>query len=272
MFVIATERSLHTPKYICVLNLAVADFGESNAFIPNLINTFLFNSQYISYKACLSNMFFVYFFSCLQCLTLVVLAYDRFVAICMPLRYHAMVTNKTMYIMITGIWTFDVIIVGTTVVLITRLSYCKTIVINSCFCDHGPMHRMACNDNTANSIMAKLNTILFLHSPLVVIVLSYICILLALFKITSWEGRRKALKTCVSHLIVVAVFFLPIIGMYIAALTYNLHPNARIIILSLVYAVPSMVNPIVYVLNTDEIKEFLKKMVNKRPSSILPRN
>ncbi|XP_038818095.1 olfactory receptor 1-like [Salvelinus namaycush] len=268
MFIIFTQRHLHIPKYIGILNLAVADLGESSALIPNLIKTFLFDSQYITYEACLANMFFVFFFIALQSMTLVVLACDRFVAICLPLRYHTLLTNTSMSVMITGMWLVNVVIVGTTTVLITRLSYCKTIVIDSYFCDHGPLYRMACNDNSANSIMAKVNTVLVLHVPFVFIVLSYVCILLALFRITSWEGRVKALKTCISHLLIVALFFLPFISTYIAAVTFSLHPNARIICLSLASAIPPMLNPVIYVLNTEEIRGFLKKKVKQNTSKI----
>uniref|UniRef100_A0A4W5K984 Odorant receptor, family 42, subfamily D, member 1 n=1 Tax=Hucho hucho TaxID=62062 RepID=A0A4W5K984_9TELE len=224
LFIIFTQRRLHIPKYI----------------------------------SCLANMFFVFFFIALQSMTLVVLACDRFVAISLPLRYHTLLTNTTMSVMITGMWLVNVVIVGTNTVLITRLSYCKTIVIDSYFCDHGPLYRMACNDNSANSIMAKVNTVLVLHVPLVFIVLTYVCILLALFRITTWQGRVKALKTCISHLLIVALFFLPFISTYIAALTFSLQPNSRIIF--------------IYVFNTGEIRGFLKKMVKQNTSSIIPIN
>ncbi|XP_010904510.2 olfactory receptor 51I1-like [Esox lucius] len=270
--IIFTKRSLHVPKYIGILNLALADLGESSALIPNLIKTFLFDSQYISYDACMANMFFVYFFGCLQALCLVVLACDRLVAICLPLRYNTLLTNATMSAMITGVWVADVVVIGTMTVLVTRLSYCKTIVIDSYFCDHGCLYRMACNDNSVNNIIANVCMVLFLHAPLIFIVLSYVCILFALFRITTWEGRVRALKTCVSHILVVAVYFLTLISTFIAALTDALHPNTRIFCLSLASVIPSMLNPIIYVLNTDEMKEFLKKMLHKKISRILPRN
>ncbi|XP_036393609.1 olfactory receptor 52E4-like [Megalops cyprinoides] len=265
MFIICTERSFHTPKYVAIFNLAVADLCESTALIPNLIATFLFDSQYISFDACLANMFFVFFFSSVQSVTLTVLAYDRFVAICLPLRYHAIVTITTMVVMITVVWAFNFVIIISTVILITRLSFCKSIVVSSFFCDHGPMYRMACNDNFPNNVMAKVNTVLYLYIPLILIVLSYVFITCALFKIASWEGRLKALKTCSSHLIIVAIFYLPIMGIYMAAnVSVSLHPNARIINTSLAYAIPPMMNPIIYVLNTEEIKECTKKLFKRK--------
>uniref|UniRef100_A0A8C9TZA8 G-protein coupled receptors family 1 profile domain-containing protein n=1 Tax=Scleropages formosus TaxID=113540 RepID=A0A8C9TZA8_SCLFO len=253
-------RGLHTPKYMAIFNLAIADVCQSTALIPNLIKTFLFDSQEITYEACLANLFFVFFFSCMQSTTLVILAYDRFVAICFPLRYHAVVTNISMGVLITVTWTFNSAVMSFTVGLITRLSFCESTVIDSFFCDHGPLYRLACNDYSLNIMMAYFNIATFIFLPLTLIGLSYICILVALFKITSWEGRLKAFKTCFSHLTLVSIFYIPVVGTYITALTVSIHRNARIINTSLSYSLPPMINPIVYSLNTADIKEFAKKI------------
>ncbi|XP_057207464.1 olfactory receptor 1M1-like [Triplophysa rosa] len=264
LLLVAVERSLHSPKYIGVFNLALADFGEANALIPNMMKTFLFDSQYISYNACLANMFFVFFFSTMQSSTLVVLAYDRFIAICLPLRYHAIVTNTIMCFIFSAIWAFNAFMVGTLVLLINRISFCKTNVVQSFFCDHGPVYKLSCNDRTVNAVLAVFNMCLYLIVPLILIVLSYICILFALSKVTTWEGRLKALKTCVTHLLLVASLFLPILCIYLFASTTTLSPNARVISSSFSYAIPPMINPIIYVLNTAEIKDFIRKIFKNR--------
>ncbi|XP_048837587.1 olfactory receptor 1-like [Brienomyrus brachyistius] len=262
--IIYVDRSLHTPKYMAIFTLAVADLGESTAVLPNVINVCLLNIHQITYEACVSNMFFIYFFSSVQSVMLTVLAYDRFVAICFPLRYHSIVTNTTMGIILTVGCIFNVVFVMSAVLLVTRLSFCKSIVIDSYFCDHGPLYRMACNDNLPNYTMAKLFTILYFLLPLSLICLSYVCILLALFKIASWEGRLKALKTCFSHLILVSAYYFPILGIYIGAMAGSVHRNARIINISLSYAIPAMLNPIVYSLNTAEIKDFVKRSFRRK--------
>ncbi|XP_036392293.1 olfactory receptor 1-like [Megalops cyprinoides] len=272
MFIICTQRSFHTPKHIALFNLAVADLCGSTALIPNLIKTFLFNSQYISFDRCLANMFFVFFFSFMESLTLTVLAYDRFVAICFPLRYHTIITNRKMVVIIITLWTYNSVFLISGMVLITRLSFCKSIEVDSYFCDHGPIFKLACNDNYPNFVMAYVGIALFLFIPFIIIVLSYVFITYALFKIASWEERLKALKTCSSHLMLVAIYYLPIIGTYIAADTFTLKPNARIINTSLAYAIPPMLNPIIYVLNTEEIKECTKKMFKRTKVATNERN
>nr|AAF27265.1 odorant receptor 2.8 [Danio rerio]AAH86731.1 Odorant receptor, family D, subfamily 111, member 11 [Danio rerio]AAI64128.1 Or111-11 protein [Danio rerio] len=264
LLIIALERSLHSPKYIAVFNLALADIGEMNALVPNMIKMFLFESQYISYNACMVNMFFVHFFTTMQSFTLVVMSYDRFVAICLPLRYHAIVNNTVISVVFLVLWAFNVFVLLVVVGMITRLSICKSNVILSYYCDHGPVYKLACNDNSINSFLGKLSTALYLVAPLIIIFLSYVGVFLALSKITTWEGRLKALKTCVAHLLLAGSFFVPIFSIYIASIMNSLTPNARVLSTSLSYVLPPTLNPILYVLNTAEIKQLIKKIIKNR--------
>ncbi|XP_066556243.1 olfactory receptor 1E16-like [Amia ocellicauda] len=263
IFIIYTEKSLHTAKYAAVLNLAVVDMCGSTCLIPKLIHTFLFDSQFITYEACLGNMFFVHFFTFLQSLCLVVLTYDRFVAICFPLRYHIIMTNTSILMIIACVWVFTATLVITLVLLITRLSYCRSIVIESYFCDHGPMYRMACNDNFPSSIQAKICITVFTFIPFSLIVLSYVCILSALLKIASGEERLKAMKTCTPHFILVILYYVPFFITYIAALLSVIHPNTRIICTSLSSTIPPMLNPIIYTLKTEEIVGAIRKLYKR---------
>ncbi|XP_050956811.1 olfactory receptor 52E8-like [Labeo rohita] len=264
LFIIALERSLHSPKYIGVFNLALADLGETNALIPNMMKIFFSDSQYMSYNACLANMFFVNFFITVQSATLVVLAFDRFIAICLPLRYHAIVNNTVMSLAFIVLWAFNTSLVALATSLMTRLSICKSNVVQSYYCDYGPVLRLACNDNSINMFFTNLIAAMFLLAPLFIIFLSYVGIFFALSKITTWEARLKALKTCVSHMLLVGIFFLPVICIFIASSITSLTPNARIISTSLSFTLPPMLNPIIYVLNTAEIRVLLQKLLKNR--------
>ncbi|XP_069045801.1 olfactory receptor 1500-like [Lepisosteus oculatus] len=261
--IISMERSLHTPKYVALFNLAVADMCTSTAIIPKMIETFLFDARFITYEACLANMFFAFLFPTMQSLTLVILAYDRFVAICFPLNYHIIITINRMIVIITTVWGVAVTIILITVVLITRLSFCKSTVIESYFCDHGPVYYLACNDKYPNLVMAFFNITTVLLVPLVLIILSYICILFALLKIASQEERRKAFNTCTSHLMLVAVFYLPILGIYFATITSKINPDIRVLSTSLSCSIPSLLNPFIHALKTEEIKESFKKIIKR---------
>ncbi|XP_066556246.1 olfactory receptor 51F2-like [Amia ocellicauda] len=263
MLIIYMDRNLHTAKYVIVFHLAVVDMCGSTALIPKLIDTFLFDNQFIAFEACLANMFFVQFFTFMQSLTLVVLAYDRFIAICFPLKYHIIITNVAMVVILAVLWILSAGLVIAGLAFMTRLSFCKSIVINSYYCGYGPMFRLACNDNFPNYIMSIMGITIMFVGALVLIVATYVCIIFALLKIASPEERLRAMKTCTSHLIVVALFYLPISSIYIAAIVTIVPPNVRIISTSLSCTIAPMLNPIIYTLKTEEIIKAIQKLFNR---------
>ncbi|XP_036416927.1 olfactory receptor 1E1-like [Colossoma macropomum] len=263
MGTIYLARTLHTAKYIAVFNLALSDLGGSSALIPKYADMFLHENQYISYEDCLTSMFFVFLFMTLQSFTLLALSFDRVIAICFPLRYHAIVTKTTMTLIIGVIWVISVSIVTVLVALVTRLSFCRSTVVGSYFCDNGPIFRLACNDNSPNYMMAYVYVSVVLCIPLTLIAFSYVCIGVALLKISHGAERIKAMKTCTSHLILVAMFYLPIFSVYITALTTYLHPNTRIINSVLTQTIPSMLNPIIYSLKTEEVLQSIKVLYKR---------
>ncbi|XP_026184789.1 olfactory receptor 1-like, partial [Mastacembelus armatus] len=243
--VIFLVKTLHTPKYMIVFNLALTDLCGSTALIPKVLDTFLFDNRYIVYEACLSYMFFVGFFLSVQSWTLVIMAYDRFIAICFPLRYHSIVTKPAIAAMLLLVWVAILSLISCMVGLLDRLSFCGSLVIQSFYCDHGPTYRLACNDTSLNYTVAVVGFIVVICLPPTLIALTYVCIAIALTRIASAKERVKALKTCTSHLILVAIFYLPFLGTNIAAVTSYLHPNARIINSTLTHNIPALLNPII---------------------------
>ncbi|XP_072514636.1 olfactory receptor 1J1-like isoform X1 [Salminus brasiliensis] len=263
MGTIYLARTLHTAKYIAVFNLAVSDLCGSSALIPRYADMFLFEKQYISYSDCLVSMFFVFTFMTLQSLTLLALAFDRVIAICFPLRYHAIVTKTTMAMIIGVMWVFAVCIIALLVALITRLSFCGSTTVDSYFCDHGPIYRLACNDNSINRAMGIVYSFIVIFVPLLLIAFSYVCIGFALLKISHGVERIKAMKTCTSHLILVAMFYLPIFSIYFLNFITNVHPNTRIINSVLTQTVPPMLNPLIYTLKTEEVLQSIKVLYKR---------
>ncbi|XP_035290618.1 olfactory receptor 51F2-like [Anguilla anguilla] len=262
MFVIYADHCLHSPKYIAVFNLLVSDLCVSTALVPPLIDTLLFKSQLISYEACLTNMFFVCWFLFMQSFTLTILSFDRLVAICFPLRYNEIVTNKSMLVITAVTWIIAGLSVVIAVIFISRLSFCKSTVINSYFCDHAPTSWLACNDNTPSLIMSWTHVIMILWLPVLFIIGTYICIARALLKIAVAMERLKAMKTCTSHLILVSVFYLPVC--INAAMGSRLHPNVRIFSTSLALVLPPILNPIIYSLKTEEFTESIKRFYRRK--------
>ncbi|XP_026229316.1 olfactory receptor 1-like [Anabas testudineus] len=260
MSVIYLVKSLHTPKYMIVFNLALTDLCGSTALIPKVLDTFLFDRRYIVYEACLSYMFFVWIFAFVQSWTLVTMAYDRFIAICFPLRYHNIITKSAVASILLVVWVFSLSLLAAAAGLLDRLSFCGSLVIQSFFCDHGPLYRLACNDTSINYIIANLVLTVIMIIPLVVIALTYVCIAIALSRIASGVERLKALKTCTSHLILVALFFLPLVGTNLAVIISYIHPNARIFNSTLTHTIPALLNPIIYSLKTEEVLNSIRKL------------
>uniref|UniRef100_A0A8D0CW42 G-protein coupled receptors family 1 profile domain-containing protein n=1 Tax=Sander lucioperca TaxID=283035 RepID=A0A8D0CW42_SANLU len=250
MAVIYLDHNLRTPKYVAVFNLAFVDLFGNSALVPKLLDIFLLNHSYISYNDCLAFLFFCYTCLSMQSFNLVALYYDRLIAIIFPLHYQVKVTHRFMLSLIASFWVFVIIAV---LIAVGRLSFCKSVVINSYFCDHGQIYRLACNDHFPNYIVSCLYPVLIFWLPFIFILLSYLYIGCTLAKVATLQQGLKAFKTCIAHLSLVAIYFIPLLITF--TLMEKIHPNARIINLSLTSVFPPMLNPIIYVLQTQEIKD-----------------
>ncbi|XP_034463357.1 olfactory receptor 1-like [Hippoglossus hippoglossus] len=265
MAVICLDPNLRTPKYIIVFNLAFTDLFSNSALVPKVLDVFLFNHHHIPYNDCLTFLFFCYTCLSMQSLNLVALSYDRLIAISYPLQYRVKITHRFMFSVVASLWLFVVTVTLIATGLLTRLSFCQSVVIRSYFCDHGQLYRLACNDSTPSFIMSNLSLALILWFPLIFILCTYLSISYALSKVTTVQGRVKALKTCTAHLSLVAIYFIPIIVTFMFG--KNIPPNARIINLSLSSVFPPTLNPIIYVLQTQEIKDSVRKLLKIRKKS-----
>ncbi|XP_035288464.1 olfactory receptor 6B3-like [Anguilla anguilla] len=156
------------------------------------------------------------------------------------------------------------------VIFISGVSFCKSIVINSFFCDHGAVLLLACDDNPPSAVMNWTHPVTILWLPVLFITGTYICIARALFKISETSERLKAMKTCTSHLILVGVFYLPICITY--AMGSAIQLNAWIVNMSLTTVLPPMLNPIIYSLKTEEFTESIKKLYRRNKIHFVVRN
>uniref|UniRef100_H3A737 Olfactory receptor n=1 Tax=Latimeria chalumnae TaxID=7897 RepID=H3A737_LATCH len=265
MAVVYLHPQLHTPRYMAVVNLATADILHSTAVVPKLLQAFLFNSNYIGFDACFTQMFFVHYAAAMESLSLVIMAYDRFVAICFPLRYPSINTNAKMFIIIAFCWISLIIPFLYMVLLNTKLSFCTSVDIPNFFCGYGAMFRLACGDTSLQLRIAQAVTIALSYGPLAFIFLTYVIILVTVINLDSAKSKRKAISTCVAHLILVLIFYMPLVVNYtLAQLSFTYSYDVRNISIILGSTFPPMLNPIIYSLKTEEIRGLLFKAFKKQ--------
>ncbi|KAM3868686.1 olfactory receptor 2AT4-like [Diretmus argenteus] len=262
--VIAFNHCLHTPKFVAVGNLAVIDVILNSCTIPSMIKTFLIKDNFVPFNLCLMQMFTYYTFVTLESFALAILAYDRLIAICFPLRQHSLNTLWSMSCIVGLSWSYSVGTAAFCTAIMTRLSFCNSVRVLSYFCDYAPVFRLACNDYTLHWALSSAFSMVILIGPLIFIILSYVSILVTVFRMKSLDSRVKALATCVEHLILVTVFYIPLliifmIGFYMG----GIDADQRVLSLSLSSCIPPCINPIIYCLKTKEIKTTAFKMLRK---------
>ncbi|XP_046906452.1 olfactory receptor 1019-like [Hypomesus transpacificus] len=264
IYIIVSDYRLHTPKFVAVVNLAVIDVVLSSCIIPSMIKLFLSKDNFIPFNLCFVQMFIYYCFVSLESFALAVLAYDRLIAICFPLRQHSINNTRSMFVILAIIWSACVGVTIFTTSIMTRLSFCGSVQVFSYFCDYAPVFRLACNDNRLQWACASILSLFNLAGPLSFIILSYACILLVVFRMKTVARRLKALATCTEHLILVAIFYIPIMAIFFIGLfSSGIDPDLRVLSLSLSTCIPPCLNPIIYSLKTKEIKTRVLALIHK---------
>uniref|UniRef100_A0A8C1BLZ9 G-protein coupled receptors family 1 profile domain-containing protein n=1 Tax=Cyprinus carpio carpio TaxID=630221 RepID=A0A8C1BLZ9_CYPCA len=271
---IITQRSLHKPMFYIMFSLPLTDLIGITVGLPRVLVDILTETNDVYYPTCVLQAFLLHMYACSIPFLLAAMSVDRYIAICKPLRYNSIMTPCKICGIIVLAWGLDFALILVLFSLQSRMVKCKSFITNV-YCDNASLLLLSCGgDLTVNNVYGLFITAfiqistLFLVAPLFIIVLSYMGIVFALSKITTWEARLKALKTCVSHLLLVVSFFLPVICIYIASLITSLTPNARVISGSLSLSLPPMLNPIIYVLNTAEIRVLIQKLLKNRIVSI----
>ncbi|XP_049750515.1 olfactory receptor 2A1/2A42-like [Elephas maximus indicus] len=256
------DPRLHTPMYFFLSHLAVVDIAYTCNTVPQMLVNLLSPTMPISFAGCITQTFFFLTFALTECLLLVVMSYDRYVAICHPLRYSAIMSWKLCITLAVTSWSCGSFLAVVHVSLILRLPFCGPHEINHFFCEILSVLKLACADTWLNQVVIFVASIFTLVGPLCLVLVSYTCILFAILKIQSRKGCRKAFSTCSSHLFVVGLFFGSAIVMYMAP--KSRHPEEQQKVLFLFYSIFNpMLNPLIYSLRNAEMKSALWRALCK---------
>ncbi|XP_072472766.1 olfactory receptor 51G2 isoform X1 [Notamacropus eugenii] len=256
LFIIKTESSLHQPMYFFLSMLALTDLGLSICTLPTVLSIFLFGAREIDHDACFIQLFFIHCLSFLESSVLLSMAFDRFVAICRPLRYASILTNKVVSRIGLGSLGRSVALIFPLPLMLKRFPYCGSQVLTHSYCLHQEVMKLACADITANSIYGMFVIISTVGVDSMLILLSYVLILHTVLAIASQTERLKALNTCVSHICAVLLFYTPMIGLSVIHRFGKQTPHLIQVVMGFVYLlVPPLMNPIVYSVKTKQIRD-----------------
>ncbi|XP_078518788.1 olfactory receptor 5AP2-like [Lissotriton helveticus] len=260
---ITANSNLHSPMYFFIANLSLVDISLTTVTVPNLLLNILTQIKTISFALCITQLYFFVAVASIESLFLGVMAYDRYVAICNPLRYETVMNNEvcTKFACITWLTGFLNSLLHSG--MISSLSFCGPNQIQNFFCDIPPLLKLSCSDTTANELVIFTESSMVILISVLSIVVSYARIIITILKMHCSEGRHRAFSTCSSHLMVVALFYGTIVFTYIRPRSsYSLQKDK---VVTVIYTtVTPMLNPFIYSLRNEQVKDALRKVLWKK--------
>ncbi|XP_066484778.1 olfactory receptor 6B1-like [Tiliqua scincoides] len=258
ILLIRLNSKLHKPMYLFLGNLSFLEIWYVSATVPKMLAGFAAEEREISFTGCMAQLYFFLALACTECVLLAVMAYDRYVAICNPLRYPVIMSQDLCIRLAMGSWMSGFLIALAKVFFIARLSYCGPNSINHFFCDVSPLLNLACTDMSLTELSDFFLALLILVGPLSVTVASYTCIISTVLRIPSAKGKQKAFSTCASHLMVVTIFYAA--SLYIYARPRALASFNSNKLVSVIYIIVTpLLNPVIYCLRNQEFKDALRR-------------
>ncbi|XP_075330692.1 olfactory receptor 2AT4-like [Odontesthes bonariensis] len=265
IFLFVTNRCLHKPMYYIILNLTACDLLFSTTTLPKIISRYWFQSGNISFLACFVQMYFIHYLGSVNSFVLFIMAFDRYVAVCHPLRYSTVVNNSTVLILSVTAWIVANFAPLSMAIRAYPLPYCASNIINHCYCDHIGVTILACTDRTPYAFPAFVGAMITLLGPLAFIVFSYSSILIAISKIAGFKNCLKSMSTCSTQLIIISLYYLPRCFVYFASnVGIKFSASVQIILIMCYSLGPPMINPLIYCLRAKDMRECLFKQFYRR--------
>ncbi|KAF4021159.1 hypothetical protein G4228_013081 [Cervus hanglu yarkandensis] len=263
VIIIRIDHHLHTPMYFFLSMLSTSETIYTLVILPRMLSSLVGMSQSITLAGCATQMFFFVTFGITNCFLLTVMGYDRYVAICSPLRYTVIMNRRVCIQLVWAACSIGLIVATTQVTSVFRLPFCATKVAHF-FCDIRPVMKLSCVDTTVNEILTLIISVFVLVVPMGLVFISYVLIISTILKITSTEGRKKAFATCASHLTVVIVHYGCASIAYLKPKSENTKDQDQLISVTYTVITP-LLNPVVYTLRNKEVKDALLRAIGRKP-------
>ncbi|XP_077175062.1 olfactory receptor 10T2-like [Paroedura picta] len=260
MSVILIDRTLHSPMYFLLFAFSISETSTTLVTIPKLLLMLLTGQQSISFTGCALQIFWFFGLGANNCFLLVVMAYDRYVAICNPLQYQVLMNHRTCAKLVAASAVTGFLISFSIDALIFRLPFCGPRGVRHFFCDLSPVLRLACTDTYMTGVVIIILCAIVLLATVILIIISYIFILSAILKIQSSSGRQKAFSTCASHLTVVITHFGCASFVYLRPKSVSSLDQDTVISVGYVFLSP-LLNPMIYTLRNKEVKFAIKRLL-----------
>ncbi|KFO22711.1 Olfactory receptor 4K3 [Fukomys damarensis] len=267
MTLVITDSHLHSPMYFLLTNLSFVDMLLSSNTTPKMITDFLKENKTISFGGCMSQIFFSHFIAGLEMVLLVVMAYDRYVAICKPLHYSTIMNLQRCIGLVVTAWTVGFVHAMSQIVVIVRLPFCGPREVDSFFCDRPLVIKLACTDSYKLKILMNIDCGVVAITCFILLLISYTYILVTVFQ-SSKTGASKALSTCTAHATVVVLFFGPCIFIYVWPLNITWLDKFLAVFYSVI---TPLLNPAIYTLRNKEMKNAIKRFRNYYSKIWIPR-
>ncbi|XP_021508981.1 olfactory receptor 2F1-like [Meriones unguiculatus] len=266
VLLIALDPRLHLPMYFFLCHLSVVDICYTSRGVPQMLAHFLMEKKTISFALCGTQLFFALTLGGTEFLLLAAMAYDRYVAVCDPLRYTVVMSPRLCMLLAGVSWCVGLVNSAVETAVTMRLPTCGHNVLNHVACETLALVRLACVDITLNQVVILASSVVVLLAPCFLVSLSYAHIVAAILKIRSTQGRRKAFETCACHLTVVSMSYGMALFAYMQPRSTASAEQDKVVVLFYAVVTP-MLNPLIYSLRNKDVKAAMSQVLLKRLES-----
>ncbi|XP_062994318.1 olfactory receptor 6B1-like [Elgaria multicarinata webbii] len=262
VLLIVADRHLHTPMYFFLGNLSCLEVCYSSTILPRMLASFLSSNTNIFIRMCIMQYFFFGGLAGTECYLLSVMSYDRYLAICKPLHYAVLMNSRTCRHLACVSWLNGFFASAMVTSLMSQLIFCGPNIINHFFCDSSPVLKLSCSDTLLISMLIFFLSSAFTLPPFLLTLTSYVCIISKILRISSVAGRQKTFSTCSTHLVVVTIFYGTLTVVYVLPEAQELINLNKVFSVCYTILTP-LVNPLIYSLRNREVKEALRRVLQK---------